>query len=66
VDLVQLESDLRDYLDTWEQENASRFRGGDGFPAKPVEMVRDDLVLVAFVQDDNSKTVLQAKLVPLK
>ncbi len=43
-----------------------RFGSTGGFGAKKHEIDRSNLFLVAFVQDDASKAVLQAKVLELK
>ena len=66
LDLAKTEADLLKYLNEWEANNQSRFRGSDGFTAKRNEIDRSGLVLVAFVQDDASREVLQARVTELK
>jgi tetratricopeptide (TPR) repeat protein len=66
MDLARTEAELLAYLNKWEADNQSRFRGSDGFTAKRHEIDRSGLTLVAFVQDEASKEVLQARVVELR
>ena len=66
VDVAELEADLHAYLTDWETEHSDRFRGGSGFSAKRHEIDVNQLVLVAFVQDDSNRSVLQARVIDLQ
>lgn len=66
LDIAQLESNLLDYLTEYESENPQRFRSGEGFSEKKNEIDENQLLLVAFVQDDTSKKVLQVRVLELK
>lgn len=60
IELAAVETEISAYLDEWEQKNTSRFRGGGSWRARPEKLNRDNLALVAWVQDISSKEVLQA------
>ncbi len=66
VDVAELETDLLAYLTDWETEHSDRFRGGSGFSARRHEIDVNQLVLVAFVQDDGNRSVLQARVIDLQ
>jgi hypothetical protein len=66
VDIAELEADLRDYLTTWENENSARFTSGTGFTVMRDEIDEENLVIVAFVQDDSDRRVLQARVIDLR
>ncbi len=66
LDLSVLQSDLLTYLTDWEAENTDRFRNGPGFSRKMNEIDRSQLVLVAFVQNDETKEVYQASVFDLR
>lgn len=66
VDLVVLEDELLGYLDQWEEANARSFRDGGGFRAKTNKVADEDLFVVAFVQDQETREVLQARLVAVR
>jgi len=57
VQLADIQQQLKDYLAEFEQKNEQEFR------IKPLEM--DKLHLVAFVQDDSTKEILQAASIPV-
>ena len=57
VELAEISASLRDYLDEYEQER-ERFK----WIEKPYQVDRDQVVVVAFVQDEATKDVLQAAL----
>jgi hypothetical protein len=58
VDLDELKKNLKKYLDDWAKEN-------DAFPGKEASMDLKNLRLVAFLQNDATKEVLQAVQVPV-
>lgn len=60
IELAAVEAELSAYLDEWGQKNASRFRGTGSWRARPEKLNRDNLAMVAWVQDIESKEVLQA------
>ncbi len=60
IELATVEAELSAYLDEWGQKNASRFRGTGTWRARPEKLNRDNLAMVAWVQDIESKEVLQA------
>jgi tetratricopeptide (TPR) repeat protein len=66
VDLTGLEADLLSYLTDWETENSSRFGSEGGFEVKRHEIDETKLVLVAFVQDETTRKILQAKVFGLR
>ena len=66
IDLSVLQSDLLTYLTDWEAENADRFRNGPGFSRKMNEIDPGQLVLVAFVQNEETKEVYQASVFDLR
>ena len=66
LDLAVLQSDLLTYLNDWESENADRFRSGPGFSRKMHEIDRSRLLLVAFVQNDETKQVYQTRVLELR
>jgi hypothetical protein len=59
VDLDQLKKDLKKYLDEWAVEN-------EKFPGKVPAIDLKDLSVVAFLQNDRTKEVLQAVQVEIK
>lgn len=59
-DLKAVETGLSQYLEQWQQENASRFRGSDGWRERPEKLDRSNLSLVLWVQDPQSKEVWQS------
>jgi tetratricopeptide (TPR) repeat protein len=65
VDISALESDLLTYLSDWESENSDRFRNTPGFKDKKHEIDESQLFLVAFVQDDSSRKILQTVVLEL-
>ncbi len=60
IDIGELQAELLDYLTTFETEQ------GYDFPARRHEIDRDELVLVAFVQDDSTREILQARVLRLR
>ncbi len=66
LDLTQLQEVLLSYLTDWEAENADRFRNGPGFSRKMNEIDPGQLVLVAFVQNEETKEVYQASVFDLR
>jgi hypothetical protein len=58
LDLAAIKQELADYLAEYEAAV------GTEFPAKPLEL--DKLHLVAFVQDDETREVLQAAAIPVE
>jgi len=66
TDLVVLEGELLGYLDQWEEDNARSFRNSPGFREKTNQVADEDLFVVAFVQDQETREVLQARLVPVR
>jgi tetratricopeptide (TPR) repeat protein len=68
TNLSELEAQLLEYLEGYESDpaNARRFGSTGGFTAKKHQIDRSNLLLVAFVQDDASKAILQAKVLELK
>ncbi|MFC1628398.1 hypothetical protein ACFL3H_04730 [Gemmatimonadota bacterium] len=66
INLATLQSDLLSYLTTWESENPDRFRNSPGFSKKMHEIDRSQLLLVAFVQNDETKEVYQTRVIELR
>lgn len=66
LDLAVLQSDLLTYLNDWESENSDRFRSDPGFSRKMHEMDLSRLLLVAFVQNDETKQVYQTRVLELR
>ena len=66
INLTTLQQDLLTYLNDWESENADRFRNGPGFSRKMHEIDRSRLLLVAFVQNDETKQVYQTRVLELR
>jgi hypothetical protein len=66
LDLTQLLEVLLSYLTDWVAENADRFRNGPGFSRKMNEIDPGQLVLVAFVQNEETKEVYQASVFDLR
>jgi len=66
VDVAELEAQLLAYLTTWEAENVAMFPGSTGFPVKRYEIDEENLVIVAFVQDDSDRSVLQVQVIDLR
>ncbi len=66
IDLANLQADLLSYLDSWESENTDRFRNSPGFSRKMHEIDRSQLVLVAFVQNDETREVYQTRVIELR
>ena len=62
LSLDELRKSLAEYLDTYDRQFSVE-TGTSVFSSKPLDL--DDLHLVAFVQDDNTKEVLQAAAVPI-
>jgi hypothetical protein len=60
VDLDELKKDAKKYLDNWAAENEAKF------PGKLPEMELKNLRVVAFLQNDKTKEVLQAVQVDVK
>lgn len=60
IELKSVEAELSKYLDEFGEKNASRFRSADGWQARPEDLNRDNLAIVAWVQDAGNKEVLQA------
>lgn len=60
MELKAVEADLSAYLDEFAEKNTSRFRSSDGWRARPEKLNRDNLAIVAWVQDGQSKEVFQA------
>ena len=59
VDLTSLTASLDDYLTTYEKAQRSSFK----FKERPTALDPSKLVVVAFVQDDKTKEVLQAVVI---
>lgn len=66
LSLSELDQELLDYLTGWEGENSNRFRRGPGFDRKMNEIDESQLLLVAFVQDNESKKIYQTTVLELK
>jgi tetratricopeptide (TPR) repeat protein len=60
IELKVVETEISAYLDEFAEKNANRFRSSDGWRARPETMNRDNLAIVAWVQDVEGKEVLQA------
>lgn len=60
VDLKALQESLKHYADEFEKKESSKF------PERKHEINRENLSVVAFVQDDASKNVLQAAVVKVR
>jgi hypothetical protein len=60
IDLDELKKDAKKYLDNWAAENEAKF------PGKVPEMELKNLRVVAFLQNDKTKEVLQAVQVDVK
>ncbi len=65
IELEKLEAELATYLDSFAEEHAKRFRNADGWRARPIKLNRNDLAVIAWVQDSESKQVLQAFYQPV-
>jgi hypothetical protein len=68
VELSAREQELLAYLTEYEQDpaNAGRFRNGGGFKAKTNTIADGGLVVVAFVQDEVTREVLQTAIVEVR
>ncbi len=68
LDLAAREQELLAYLTEYEQDpaNASRFGDGGGFKAKTTPIADGGLVVVAFVQDEETREVLQTVIVEVR
>ena len=66
LNMTDIERDLLAYLDEWESQNQERFRGDPGFSRKMNEIDEGKLLLVAFLQDDSTKRILQTRVLELK
>jgi tetratricopeptide (TPR) repeat protein len=60
IELKAVERELSAYLNEFAEKNANRFRSSDGWRARPGKLNRDNLAVVAWVQDVEGKEVLQA------
>lgn len=60
IELKAVETELSAYLDEFAEKNANRFRNAGGWRARPEKLNRDNLAIVAWVQDRESKEVMQA------
>jgi hypothetical protein len=60
IELKAVERELSAYLNEFAEKNANRFRSSDGWRARPEKLNRDNLAVVAWVQDVEGKEVLQA------
>lgn len=65
IDIAERERQLMDYLTAFEEQHPDRFRGAGGFSAKKHEIDEDELVLVAFVQNDTTLEVIEAAVFEL-
>ncbi len=63
--LDALEKNLRTYLDEFEQDPPERYKGFGGFRAKPVSLDREHLAVVVWVENRETKAVLQAAYIGL-
>ena len=59
IDLVQLERDLRKYLDDFEANPPERYQGFAGFRSKPIQLNRSNLSVVAWVENRETREILQ-------
>ncbi len=67
VDLAEVSAGLRAYLENFEKNPPERFSGRKDlkFKGQTDAFLPGDLILVAFVQDDKTKEVLQAAFAPV-
>lgn len=63
VDMAALAGDLDGYLEKYEKERSDRLKSEFKFHDKPNRMDLGQMLIVAFVQDDKTKEILQAYLV---
>ncbi len=64
-DLAVREAELLAYLEQYQAENAGRFAGG-GFAELKHEIDETRLLVIAFVQNDTTKEVYQARILDLR
>ena len=60
IDLDKVESDLKQYLDLFESDPPQRFRNFQGWKARPENLDDNNLAIVAWLQDEQSREVYQA------
>jgi tetratricopeptide (TPR) repeat protein len=65
VNLANLTDDLRGYLDKYEKDRSERLKSDFKFHDRPNRMDVGQMLIVAFVQDDQTKEILQACIVKL-
>jgi tetratricopeptide (TPR) repeat protein len=63
VDIATLGNDQREYLTKFETERGQKYRPGFKFPDKLDRIDPAHLLIIAFVQDDETKEILQARFV---
>jgi thiol-disulfide isomerase/thioredoxin len=68
LDLAAREQELLSYLNEYEQDpaNANRLRNGGRFKEKTTTIADGGLVVVAFVQDEETREVLQTAIVAVR
>lgn len=64
IDLNKLSTSLKEYLDSYESKNSSGKT--IHFSEKKYRINREDLAVIAFVQNENTKEILQAQYVSLR
>ncbi|MEJ2079403.1 MAG: hypothetical protein P8Z74_15590 [Acidobacteriota bacterium] len=65
IHVDQVEQHLASYLDEFEKNPPERYKGFGGFRVKPIDLDPDDLAIVVWVENRQTKAVLQASYVGL-
>ncbi|MGA2260258.1 MAG: hypothetical protein ABSH28_02345 [Acidobacteriota bacterium] len=63
VNVAALTEDIRGYLDKYEKDRSERLKSEFKFHDQPNRMDTGQMLIVAFVQDDKTKEILQAYIV---
>ena len=60
VDIKSVEAGITAYLNDYQEKKATRFRSSNGWRARPETLNRGNLAIVAWLQNHNTKVVLQS------
>lgn len=63
IKLDKIEAGLNEYLDGFEKSPPERYQGFGGWTQRPVQLNRDNLAIVVWVQDRETKQVVQSAYV---
>jgi len=65
IDITSVEAEIKQYLDNFTQDPPERHRTFKGWATRPERLDRNNLAIVSWLQDQDSKDVLQAVYVDI-